>query len=66
MKWIVEAETLEDMLNGNYTIGTLLTQCKDCKWWDTDYGEYGYCSRHGNRISTYKEGYCHMAKRREE
>ena len=31
MKWIVEAETLEDMLNDNYSIAVLLTECKDCK-----------------------------------
>lgn len=39
-------------------------QCKHCLWWETDYGRYGYCNRHGNRISTYKEGYCHLGERR--
>lgn len=66
MRWIVEAETLEDMLNDNYSFGKELIQCKDCKWWDTDYGKYGRCNGHGNYITTSKEGYCYRAKRREE
>lgn len=41
MKWIVEAETFEDMLNDNYSIAVSLIECKDCKYrGETEDGEY--------------------------
>lgn len=46
------------------TIEPEIIRCKACKWWDTDYGAYGYCGRHGGHISTFREGYCHLAERR--
>lgn len=42
-----------------------IVRCKDCKYWDTDYGLYGFCGRHGWHFSTYREGYCYMADRRQ-
>lgn len=59
MKWIVEAETLEDMLNDNYNIVTLLTRCKDCKY-------YGYheCF-HGRGLTVaFDNTFCSYAERR--
>lgn len=41
-----------------------IIRCKDCKYWDTDYGLYGFCGRHGYRFSTFREGYCYMADKR--
>ena len=33
MKWIVEAESIDDIVLGNYSINdTPLTECKDCKY----------------------------------
>lgn len=43
------------------TIEPKIIRCKDCKYWQTDYGIFGCCFKHGNRISTHKEGYCHLA-----
>ena len=30
-KWIVEAETLADIVNGRWTGGKKIVRCKDCK-----------------------------------
>lgn len=36
MKWIVEAESIDDIVLGNYSINDMpLTECKDCIYWDT-------------------------------
>ena len=43
------------------TIGPKIVRCKDCKYWDTD---YGYCGRHGYHVSTFREGFCNLADRR--
>ena len=33
MKWIIEAESIDDIVLGRYTICLdPLTECKDCKW----------------------------------
>ena len=46
------------------TIEPKIIRCKDCKYWDTDYGLYGYCGRHGYHVSTFREGFCNLADRR--
>ena len=46
------------------TIEPKIIRCKDCKYWDTDYGLYGFCGRHGWHFTTYREGYCYMADKR--
>lgn len=34
MEWIVEAETLADLVDGHWTASTKpLVRCKDCKWY---------------------------------
>lgn len=43
-KYIVEAESIEDLLDGYGSVPRELVLCKDCKWWDRiNYGSYGYC-----------------------
>ena len=32
-KWIVEAETLADIVNGRWTGGKKIVLCKDCKYY---------------------------------
>ena len=55
-EWIVEAETLETLENGFYSIGNNgepIVRCKDCKWIDLckdpEFYEYkganGFCSK---------------------
>lgn len=31
-EWIIEAESLEEIPDGNWTIGRKLVRCEDCKW----------------------------------
>ena len=61
MKWIVEAETLEDMLNDNYNIAVLLTECKNCTHRNGD-----YCHRFHDGYSAFihHDDYCSYAERR--
>lgn len=33
MEWIVEAETIEDLVDGPMMISKKIVRCKDCKWW---------------------------------
>lgn len=51
-------------ITGMPTIEPKIVRCKDCKYWDTDYGLYGYCGRHGYHVSTFREGFCNLADRR--
>ena len=67
MEWIVEAETLADLVDGHWTASTKpLVRCKDCKWWTKQetslqgrcdaYGMYPtgewYCARGGEDNAT--------------
>ena len=31
MKWIVEAESIDDVVHGQYVINGTLTECRDCE-----------------------------------
>ena len=64
MKWIVEAESIDDIVLGRYAIcDTPLTECKDCEYYHPYYCEIW--SKFGT-IQTRENGYCYMAERREE
>lgn len=64
MKWIVDAESIDDLVLGNYSVDMPLTECEDCKHWETP---YGMCDAwEGLLHVTEKNGYCYKAKRREE
>ena len=47
MEWIVEAETLEDLVNGLWTGGKRLVRCRDCHYYGHEcvllFPEDGYC-----------------------
>lgn len=61
MKWIVEAESIDDIVLGLYTISCdPLTECKDCKWAD----EYNHCAKVTWWNS--EDDFCSKAERREE
>lgn len=65
MKWIVEAETIDDIVLGRYAIDLdPLTECKDCRHWKNDH----LCeslSRHGS-FETKPNFFCGYGERREE
>ena len=71
-EWIVEAETLEDLENGFYTIGNSgepIVRCNDCKYvtehYDTDGNvPYWTCSEWDS--GTDYDGYCHYGERRKK
>lgn len=56
MKWIVEAESIDDIVLGKYVVRMdPLTECKDCQY-------YG----HGCAMLFPKDGYCYDGKRRKD
>lgn len=64
MKWIVEAETIDDIVLGHYEIDLdPLTECKDCKY----RGMFNYCV-YKTRLAwiTGNNDYCSKGRRREE
>lgn len=62
MEWIVEAETLGDLVDGLWTGGTRLVRCKDCKWF-----EHGTtCIRFGIRMSRAYDDFCSYGGRKHE
>ena len=64
MKWIVEAESIDDIVLGRYAIcDTPLIECEDCEYYHPYYCEIW--SKFGT-IQTRENGYCYKAKRREE
>ena len=72
MEWIVEAESIGDLLNGRYTVATKpVIRCKECKYWR----EYRYVNGKPkylpycdfNDIYFFREDdFCSKAERREE
>lgn len=63
MKWIVEAESIDDIVLGRYTICLdPLTECKDCKWYNEEIEQCNaqICA------SMRCEDFCSKGKRREE
>lgn len=65
MKWIVEAESIDDIVLGRYVIDLdPLKECKDCRHWKNGH----LCeslSRYGT-FETKADFYCGYARRREE
>lgn len=62
MKWIVEAESIDDVVLGNYAIcDTPLTECKDCKHFQIDFlFDLGFCD--GRRRNN--DDFCSRSERR--
>ena len=62
-EWIVEAETIGDLLEGCYTIGNKLIRCRDCKW----FGDFGCAIRIVDDSDKPTENdFCSFAERRTE
>ena len=68
MEWIVEAESIGDLLNGRYTVATKpVIRCKDCKHSEHWYGDKSRCFLwHEEGIDVFENGFCNYAERREE
>lgn len=67
MKWIVEAETIDDIVLGRYAIDLdPLTECKDCKFYTSmiPCDGIGICSLACRHLGD--DGFCSEAERREE
>lgn len=75
MEWIVEAETLSDLIDhGRYSIASQpLIRCKDCKHFELDkpYVIQGVpvlghevCNAWGDGCKTDENGWCFLAERR--
>ena len=64
MRWIVEAESLEDMLNDNYSFGRELIQCKNCRYWENKH----LCKAHSiyGTYDTKGSDFCSRAEKRED
>ena len=65
MEWIVEAETIEDLVDGQMVICEGIVRCKDCKWWVseqcTDEPKTGICK--DKCVSEKPDGYCSHGER---
>ena len=77
MEWIVEAEDLDDLMHGRYSLSTKpLVRCWDCKFWqDQEEGvvEVPICARPQNKFEKHPmvmiigaDGFCSFGKRRED
>ena len=64
MEWIVEAETLSDLIDhGRYSVSSRpLIRCKDCKHYLYPHG----CGHIDGMATSQKDGFCSYAERREE
>lgn len=63
-KWIVEAETLADIVNGRWTGGKKIVRCKDCKYHEDEEPGMVYCP---NYVSGWvsEDFFCKDGERRE-
>lgn len=68
MKWIVEAESIDDVVLGNYAIRDVpLIECKNCKYWEETMNDKGYCKdMYGFGRWWKADDYCSRAERHEE
>lgn len=63
LEWIVEANSREDLINGNFFIRKELSRCRECKHWkqQTNYAgvplSFGFCESDDMWRSLYGETY---------
>lgn len=53
MEWIVEAESMNDVLNGHMVTFKRLIRCKNCKFYGKDYmsrEDIQFCYEHGRYL----------------
>lgn len=65
MEWIIEAQTLEDLLDGYGTLGRRIVRCKDCRFYENDELGMVWCPNvAGSWIG--EDDFCSMGERRED
>lgn len=50
MEWIVEADSIKDVMNGHMVCFKRFIRCKDCYWWSKDQfsrDDMRWCYEHG-------------------
>lgn len=63
-EWIVEAETLADLINGRWTASTKkIVRCKDCIYHD-EFNEFDWCTCEITGAGMHKDGFCSNGDRR--
>ena len=53
MEWIVEADSIKDVVTGHNVTFKRLIRCKDCDWWYADMcssGDKRWCYEHGRYL----------------
>ena len=67
MEWIVEAETIEDLVDGPMMISKKIVRCKDCKFWRDDNPRangYHCCYRMHNIFPMKESDFCSYGERK--
>ena len=67
MEWIVEAETIEDLVDGPMMISKKIVRCKDCRHWRDDnprVNGYHCCYRMHNIFPMKESDFCSRGERR--
>lgn len=67
MEWIVEAETIGDLVDGLWTGGKRLVRCRDCRhrYVDGENVRYNVCELNHNKVQS-DEWFCADGERRED
>lgn len=63
MEWIVEAETIEDLVDGQMVICEEIVRCKDCRYYKES---ERWCRRLGLVGAFAKDGFCSRGERNTE
>lgn len=63
MEWIVEAETIEDLVDGPMMISKKIVRCKDCRYYKEN---ERWCRRLGLVGAFGNDDYCSHGERRNE
>ena len=58
-EWIIEAETLEDLVDGYLAIGKEIVRCKDCKYRNGSACDY-------SAVWVRPNGFCHWGERKDD
>ena len=56
MEWIIEADSMRDVVNGHMVCFKRLIRCKDCYWWADDSfsrDDMRWCYEHSRYVPEY-------------
>lgn len=69
MEWIVEAETIEDIVDGQMVICEEIVRCRDCKYIGSKLSptaDYHTCKHQRAMIDAPVDGFCCWGERRSD